>query len=180
MKIPAGTTTTISSVCPRCGTIGKSGKSSCCGRGGSWFRNCGSVGNTKLRHTWYEGIQACIARTRSKTVIARQKGIGSSHGDDMANNKVVIATTIKTFAVTSVNTSTPKSDSTSIITSAYTPDNAPITTPFHTLMANISTNVLMTSSTHTSASTSIVTQGWELLLKIVIYINLWFIMVFLV
>merc|ERR1712032_216324 len=29
------TTTTISSVCPRCGSIGKSGKSSCCGRGGS-------------------------------------------------------------------------------------------------------------------------------------------------
>merc|ERR1719201_3088543 len=50
-------TTTIGSVCPTCGTIGKSGKSSCCGRGGSWFRNCGSVENAKLVHTWYEGIQ---------------------------------------------------------------------------------------------------------------------------
>ena len=33
----AVTTTIISSVCPKCGIIAKSGKISCCGRGGSWF-----------------------------------------------------------------------------------------------------------------------------------------------
>merc|ERR1712032_1428143 len=60
------------SVCPKCGIIAKSGKSSCCGRGGSWFKNCGGAGNTKLRHTWYQGIQACKARTRSKSSIGQQ------------------------------------------------------------------------------------------------------------
>merc|ERR1719201_1528750 len=62
------TTTTISSVCLKCGTIAKSGKRSCCGGGGSWFRNCGSTGNAKRRHTWYEGIQACKTRVELKTV----------------------------------------------------------------------------------------------------------------
>merc|ERR1711981_200440 len=51
------------SVCDKCGSIGKSGKASCCGRGGSWFRNCGSVGNAKFQYTWYEGIQACSAQS---------------------------------------------------------------------------------------------------------------------
>merc|ERR1712037_381513 len=49
----------MSSVCPKCGIIAKSGKTSCCGHSGSWFGNCGSVDNVKLDHTWYEGIQAC-------------------------------------------------------------------------------------------------------------------------
>merc|ERR1719305_1436371 len=53
------TTTITVPVCPRCGTIVKSDKISCCGRGGSWFKNCGGIGNIKLHHTWYEGIQAC-------------------------------------------------------------------------------------------------------------------------
>ena len=52
-------TTNISSVCPKCGTIDKSGRISCCGRGGSWFTTCGSDGNTNLEHTWAEGIRAC-------------------------------------------------------------------------------------------------------------------------
>merc|ERR1719201_1171673 len=66
------TTTTISSVCRKCGIIAKSGKSSCCGHGGSWFRNCGSVGNAKLDHTWYEGIQVCKARSKFKRVTSQQ------------------------------------------------------------------------------------------------------------
>jgi hypothetical protein len=37
----ASATTTVRPVCRKCGTIAKSRKSSCCGRGGSWFRNCG-------------------------------------------------------------------------------------------------------------------------------------------
>ena len=40
----------------------KYGKSSCCGRGGSWFGKCGSVGDANLGYTWYEGIRACKAR----------------------------------------------------------------------------------------------------------------------
>ena len=45
--------------CDECGTIKKSGKRSCCARGGAWFKNCGDVGGTKFDHTWVEGIQAC-------------------------------------------------------------------------------------------------------------------------
>ena len=37
----------------------KSGKPSCCARGGDWFRNCGEVGDPKYDHTWLEGFRAC-------------------------------------------------------------------------------------------------------------------------
>ena len=45
---PAAVTMTVSYVCPKCGTIEKSGKISCCGRGGAWYGNCGSAGNKTL------------------------------------------------------------------------------------------------------------------------------------
>ena len=150
---------------------------SCCGRGGSWFKKCGSVGNTRLQHTWYEGIQSCKARSQSKTVLSNQlnvdnqKDIDSSHGADTPNYKEVIMAT-KKFSFTSVNTSTPMlEDTTSVITSTYTPDNVSITKLVLALRTNSSTNTLMISSNHTSASTSIIKQGCELLLKI---LNLFF------
>merc|ERR1711939_140290 len=100
-------------VCPRCGSIAKSGILSCCGRGGSWFKNCGGSGNTKLRHTWHEGMQACKTRSQSKTNIGnqvnvvQQKDTRSAHGAHMTSGKAVIAAT-KTFVFTSsVDTSTP-------------------------------------------------------------------------
>merc|ERR1712187_830275 len=37
------TTTTLSSVCLNCATIKKSGKVSCCARGGAWFGTCGGA-----------------------------------------------------------------------------------------------------------------------------------------
>ena len=170
------TTTITVSVCPRCGTIGKSGKPSCCGRGGSWFRNCGGAGKTKLQqHTWHEGIQACKSRSQFKTVVgqqlngAQQKGMGSSQGAGMANYKAVIAAT-NTPAVASVNTSTPMSDTTLIITSTYTPDDVKITTSARTLMTN--NNILMIPPSHTPVSTSISVQGGVNLLKIIVYIIL--------
>ena len=49
----------ISSGCPECGTIKKSGKRSCCARGGAWFKNCGDADDTKVDYTWAEGIRAC-------------------------------------------------------------------------------------------------------------------------
>ena len=52
----------MSNVCAECGIIQKSGKLSCCARGGSWFGKCGSAGNGDLRHTWSEGIRVCEAR----------------------------------------------------------------------------------------------------------------------
>merc|ERR1711920_479225 len=66
------TTRIISSRCPKCGNIEKSDKISCCGRGGSWFRNCGSAGNANLDHTWHEGIRVCNARAQFKTAIGQE------------------------------------------------------------------------------------------------------------
>ena len=61
----------VSRICTKCGTIKKSGKLSCCARGGSWFKNCGESGDTKLDHTWVEGIQACNSVASSVLVKAQ-------------------------------------------------------------------------------------------------------------
>ena len=166
--------TTTVSVCLRCGTIGKFGKMSCCARGGSWFKSCGGVGNAKRQHTWHEGIQACQARSQSKTVIGQQlngaqrKGTGASQRAGRASYKEVIAATKTAFTL--VNTSAQMSETTSIVTSTYTPDNVSNTTPLHTLIVNTETNTFMTSSTHTSASTSIITQRCRILLKNTVHV----------
>ena len=174
---PVDTTTITVAVCPRCGTTRKSGTRSCCGRGGSWFRICGGAGNTKLHHTWHEGIQACKTRSQSKSVIghqlngAQQKDIDSSQGAGMENYKAVITAT-NMFAFTSVNTSTPMSDTTSIITPSYVPEKVLITTTSApTLMTNMP-NALTIYSTHTSTSKAISTQGYVYLhvLAITVYI----------
>merc|ERR1712032_381854 len=115
----------VSSVCPKCGTIGKFGKRSCCGRGGSWFRNCGSAGNTNVDHTWYEGIQVCKARTQAKTVISHKLNAGqqkNSRYSDMSMS-----------SLTAVNASTTASARTSMVIP--------------------SRNMLTNTSSHTSAST---------------------------
>ena len=111
-------TTTIKSVCLKCGTIAKSGKNSCCGRGGSWFRNCGSAGNVKLRHTWHEGIQACKIRSQFKVAMGRQSNAArqTNSSDDIVNPKTVMANA-KVSIFTSDNASTPMSTITPIITS---------------------------------------------------------------
>ena len=146
---PTASTTTISSACPKCGTIAKSGKSSCCGRSGSWFENCGRAGNAKLDHTWYEGIQACRTRAQSKRAIGHQlmavqaKGIDSSRGASKANSKAVVMAS-KTFTFMSANTSIPMP--------VRTHTAAPVTT--HT--------------SHTSVIPSITSQGCEKLLIITV------------
>ena len=59
-KPTARTLSTLSSSrCPMCGTNKKSGKLSCCARGGAWFRKCGDVRDTTFDHTWADGVQAC-------------------------------------------------------------------------------------------------------------------------
>ena len=173
---PAVTTTIISSVCRKCGAIEKSGKTSCCGRGGSWFRNCGSAGNSNFGHTWYEGIQACKARSQSKSTIgqhvtaAQPKINDSSNDDDTANSKAV-STAVHTFdkpilmtdpatMSTSYNSDTAETRSVTAaansITSALTPMPAP----------NSPSNMFMSTPIHTSDSTSIAGYGCEMLLKI--------------
>merc|ERR1719247_2057882 len=88
---PATKTTTAKPVCTKCGTVKKSRKRSCCGHGGSWFRNCGRADNAKLRHTWYEGIRACKTRAQSKKAIGRQSNaaqrLHSPNGVATGNSK---------------------------------------------------------------------------------------------
>ena len=105
-------TTIAGSSCPKCGTIEKSGKPSCCGRGGSWFKNCGGAGNTKYRYTWYEGIQTCKRRAQSKVAINQQLN-PVQQNDDAASNctgkdttKTAIAAD-KTYTFTSTNMPAP-------------------------------------------------------------------------
>ena len=163
MESPAETAAIADAVCPRCGTIEKSGKMSCCGRGGSWFKHCGGGGNTKLHHTWSEGIQACNARSQSKTGIGEELNAGRQQVNDVSQGSAT-----NTFVLASVNTSTLISDAASTATSTYTSDNMPIT----------STNDELTSSIHTSASTSVTTLGCGNLLKITVYSNILLIIIF--
>ena len=48
-----------------CATLKKSGKRSCCGPGGAWFKNCGNPGDPKFGHTWFEGLEACKGTLRA-------------------------------------------------------------------------------------------------------------------
>ena len=52
-------TTTHSMTCPKCGTNKVSGRVSCCFPGGSWFRNCGDVSGSNMKHSWTEGFAVC-------------------------------------------------------------------------------------------------------------------------
>ena len=45
--------------CLKCGTFKKSGRVSCCAPDGTWYKNCGGVGNKHVGHSWSEGAQAC-------------------------------------------------------------------------------------------------------------------------
>ena len=163
---------TTSFVCPNCGTIRKSGKTSCCGFGGSWFKNCGSAGNANLDHTWYEGIQACKRRTQSKTAIdqdvrdAQQKGNVSSNDGDMVNSKAV-TTAAKTVPSTSINTTIPRPEKMPTIDRANTSVNSSIKTSI-----NIT---LMITPAHTSASTSTTAAGREKLINIAVHTSILFI-----
>lgn len=60
--MPTDNTPSQTITCPKCG-ISKKGKSSCCFRGASWFKQCGDVGDTTFEHTWFEGVEACSAVT---------------------------------------------------------------------------------------------------------------------
>ena len=59
--------------CPKCGTTKKSGKLSCCARGGAWFKKCGDGGDTKFEHTWTEGIQACKSKWLRDCLLAENE-----------------------------------------------------------------------------------------------------------
>ena len=117
MKIP------VISLCPKCGIIKKSGKASCCARGGSWFENCGSAGNTKLDHTWKEGIRVCNAR-QSHVAVGyqlrpfRPKSNASSDDASMHIKSKAVTTAAHVFASAPADTSTRMPDVTCIAVSA--------------------------------------------------------------
>ena len=56
--------------CPKCVTVKKSGRLSCCARGGAWFQQCGDPGDTEFDHTWYEGIQVCQGFEKSVSTVS--------------------------------------------------------------------------------------------------------------
>merc|ERR1711934_1085350 len=90
-KKPARTTTAAISACAVCGSVKKSRKKSCCGRGGSWYRNCGTSGNKKSKkfdHTWFEGIQACKSKSASKSAAAsyQEMNAAEKYVFNFANN----------------------------------------------------------------------------------------------
>ena len=96
-------------VCPKCGTLEKSGKASCCGRGGSWFGHCESAGSAQLGHTWLEGIEACKTRPQFKTAMKKQRNAAQQLNFERAiatkSQEVITAATM--FRFKSFNASTP-------------------------------------------------------------------------
>ena len=74
-EAPTATSALVSSSkgCPKCGTIKKSGKLSCCARGGAWFKQCGDVGDSSFGHTWVEGMQACKSVKSPQAMLSREE-----------------------------------------------------------------------------------------------------------
>ena len=133
------TTTPINAVCPKCGLSMRSAKMSCCGRGGSWFGNCGSAVNANFGHTWYEGIRACEARLLSAAVVqqlhAFQLKSNVSSDAIMGVDASVILAALHMFGPTRATTSTLLSRATIAVTatgnssidmSSHTPSSASI------------------------------------------------------
>ena len=162
----------IGLVCPQCGITGKSSKLSCCGRGGSWFGNCGAAGKAKLRYKWSDGIQACKAQSQSKVVIgqelhgAQDESNPSSDDTDESKSRASIAAPNATIISSHTNMSMPAPTA--------PPVNAPITAVARTFMTTTPTDVLMTVPAHSSASTPITAQRcWQLYIwSIAFYISM--------
>ena len=204
--MPAFTTTPIGLVCPECGTIKKSGKLSCCGRGGSWYGNCGSAGNMNLGHTWQEGIRVCKDRHVQAVVLHTLQSKQNASSDDA--NVALASITVDAFAfipattLTSLPLTTPMAviANKPITTSAQTsvsydtgrPMPQAVTETIHTPVsmststttippANLTmikwvrsalTDISMTTSSQTSASTSVTAQECEKLLHVVTHISM--------
>ena len=91
---PAVTTRTpaASPKCRKCGRILKTGKFSCCARGGSWFKKCGDD-DGRFDHTWSEGVQACntleslvLDKERTNTVFSEENITAQQSKDTLQPN----------------------------------------------------------------------------------------------
>ena len=110
------------SLCPECGIIRKTGKLSCCARGGSWFRTCSAAGDTSLGHTWKEGIAVCKARQSRVAVHHASQQNSNASSDDASmgiNDKFAIATA-QIFEATPANMSISMAGATSVMLSTDT------------------------------------------------------------
>ena len=168
------TTTPTSGSCPECGAIQKSGKASCCARGGSWFENCGSAGNRRFVHTWYEGIRACKGRQFRTAVGQRVHGSqpnsnASSDDASMDSNSKAVATTARMLLSTPANRSIPVPD-------AAVPVNTSISGPVRQFtskeiavstiamnepMRSALADMFATTSSHTSVGASTAARAYE-------------------
>ena len=139
-------------VCSKCGIIKRSGKSSCCSRGGSWFGKCGSAGDSNHEHTWSEGILACNGWAGSKAAFGRQSNadqnfdlpdnVGLSNFNiDIAAAEALKFTSSKTPANTTANV--PNNMSITILDTSSLPTttNASTTAALATLAVNEATLV---------------------------------------
>ena len=196
----AAVTTTISPVCPKCGLVDKSGKISCCGRGGSWFKKCKSAGNSNVERTWFEGIRACKTRVRSKTAIGQRlsaaQQLNSSHNAGMSNPTAFITLaktpstpmpvtmpiiTSEAYGAVMANsksisgfTSTIVSKSINMLTPTQHIEHAATLTTANASMINVP----MSAPAHTPAGTSITARGCEKLSSSVVHITLLIIVTF--
>ena len=101
---------------------------SCCGRGGSWFGNCGSGDDANASHMWSEGIWACNIRL-THTVVGQNlrapKPRQDTSSDDasMGTDSTAVIATGRMFAPIPANSgkmSTPAVDLTEITASLNT------------------------------------------------------------
>ena len=150
--IPADTATTVNSVCPKCGSIPKSGKRSCCGRGGSWFRNCGGAGNSKFDHTWYDGIQACKRWAQSKRVSGQQSNAAQQLNCFNCSKMAAKSKSPIAPATTNITTVTPEHDTETANSQAITSTSPALNTTAsdHTSIANTLSGMLTTAPAHTN------------------------------
>ena len=61
--------TSLSPICPKCGTVKNSGKRTCCAADGAWSQNCGDAGEPQFDHTWAEGTWACERKPTTSSVV---------------------------------------------------------------------------------------------------------------
>ena len=165
-------------ICPECGIIDKSGKRSCCGRGGSWFGNCGSFRNASRTYTWYDGIRVCKARQfQAELGLQRRssqpRSDASSDDESMGVDFNVVIAAARVFASSPGNTSTPMP--------VPRPVPLPAKTSIHSpARMSVADNAIaaVTGITHTSLVTSNTAQECETPLRILTHVILALIVVY--
>ena len=128
--------------------VHKSGKLSCCARGGSWFGSCGSGGSAQVRHTWSEGFRVCEARQFHDSV-------GQEVRDSLAQSKSFAGAAIAgleskaafVFVSTTASTLTTMSGATQVVSMAA---NESVITPMRKSIAH-TTVLRLTSRAETVA-----------------------------